>query len=62
MLKCSEISRLTASDGIEDFGLMKRMEFRFHLFMCRHCRNYVDQIRRIGAGARADGAWSAQER
>ena len=52
MLKCSEISRLVASDGVEEFGLMKRVEFKFHLFMCKHCRNYVAQIRSLGRGAR----------
>ena len=52
MLKCSEISRMVASDGIEDFSFMKRMELRFHLFMCKHCRSYVEQIRIIGRGAR----------
>ena len=52
MLKCSEISRLVAADEIEEFGFMKRMEMKFHLFMCKHCRNYVAQIRAIGRGAR----------
>jgi hypothetical protein len=52
MLKCSEISQLVASDEIEDFGFMKRVEMKFHLFMCGHCRNYVAQIRSIGRGAR----------
>lgn len=52
MLKCSEISRLVASDETEEFGFMKRMEMKFHLFMCKHCRNYVAQIRSIGTGAR----------
>lgn len=52
MLKCSEISRLVASDETGEFGFMKRMEMKFHLFMCRHCRNYVAQIRSLGRGAR----------
>jgi hypothetical protein len=52
MLKCKDLSRLVASDGIEEFGFMQRMELRFHLFMCKHCRNYVAQIRSLGQGAR----------
>lgn len=52
MLKCSEVSRLVATDETENFGFMKRMEMKFHLFMCKHCRNYVAQIRSIGQGAR----------
>jgi anti-sigma factor ChrR (cupin superfamily) len=52
MLKCRDLTRLVASDGVEDFGFMKRMEIKFHLFMCKHCRDYVAQIRSIGKGAR----------
>ena len=52
MLKCKDLSKLVAADEIEDFGLMQRLELKFHLFMCRHCRNYVAQIRSIGQGAR----------
>jgi hypothetical protein len=52
MLKCKDLTKLVAADEIEDFGFMQRMEFRLHLFMCRHCRNYVAQIRSIGQGAR----------
>ncbi len=59
MLKCRDLSQLVAADEIEEFGFMKRMELKFHLFMCRHCRNYVAQIRSLGQGARdiasADG-------
>ena len=52
MLKCRDLSRLVASGEIEDFGFMKRMEIKLHLFMCKHCRNYLAQIRSIGQGAK----------
>jgi len=52
MLKCSEVSRLVAAGESEALGFMKRLEMKFHLFMCKHCRNYVAQIRSIGQGAR----------
>jgi hypothetical protein len=52
MLKCSDLTRMIASDETEDFGFMKRMEIRFHLFMCKHCRQYAGQIRSIGRGAK----------
>jgi hypothetical protein len=52
MLKCRDLSKLVAADEIEDFGFMQRVELKFHLFMCKHCRNYVAQIRSIGKGAR----------
>ena len=52
MLKCRDLTRLIASDETEDFGFMKRMEIKFHLFMCKHCRDYAGQIRSIGQGAK----------
>jgi hypothetical protein len=61
MLKCNDLSRLVAADEIEEFGFMQRVELKFHLFMCRHCRNYVAQIRSIGQGARDLAAESAPD-
>ena len=61
MLKCNDLSRLVAADEIEEFGFMQRMELKFHLFMCKHCRNYVAQIRCIGQGARDLAAESAPD-
>lgn len=52
MLKCHEVTRLAASEEIKRAGLMRRFEFRLHLLMCRHCRNYVRQVALIGAAAR----------
>ncbi len=59
MLKCKDLSRLVAAEEIEELGFMGRMELKFHLFMCQHCRNYVAQIRCIGQGARDLAAESA---
>lgn len=52
MLKCNEVSRLVATEEIARAGFLRRLEFRLHLMMCHHCRNYVRQIRQIGAAAR----------
>jgi len=52
MLKCREVSRLAASEEITRAGFWRRMEFRLHLMICRHCRNYVRQVGLIGAAAR----------
>jgi hypothetical protein len=52
MLKCHEVSRLAASEEIARAGFLRRLEFRLHLMMCRHCRNYVRQVGLIGAAAR----------
>ncbi len=52
MMKCREISRLVAMDGIRELGFRQRLELRLHVFMCRHCRRYLQQIRSLGRGAR----------
>lgn len=52
MLKCNEVSRLAASEEIAQAGFLRRLEFRMHLMMCRHCRSYVRQVEAIGAAAR----------
>lgn len=52
MLKCNEITRLAATEEIARAGLLRRLEFHLHLLMCRHCREYVRQVRWIGATAR----------
>ncbi|PIV80831.1 hypothetical protein COW53_07650, partial [bacterium CG17_big_fil_post_rev_8_21_14_2_50_64_8] len=44
--------RLAASEEIARAGLLRRMEFRLHLMMCRHGPNYVRQVGLIGAAAR----------
>lgn len=52
MLRCHEVTHLVASDEIAEAGLLRRLELRLHLLMCRHCRNYVQQLRRIRDAAR----------
>jgi hypothetical protein len=52
MLRCREVSRVVASDDITRIGAVRRLELRLHLLMCRHCRNYVRQIRLMGSVAR----------
>jgi hypothetical protein len=52
MLKCNQVTRLVAAEEYQELGVMKKMEFRLHLMMCSHCHRYVDQIKRLGSGAR----------
>ncbi len=40
---------------------MERLVVRFHLFMCRHCRRYVAQLRAIGAATRELRGLSSQD-
>jgi hypothetical protein len=52
MMKCKDISQLIASGDSENMGVMKRLELRLHLLMCRHCQSYSRQIKALGVGAR----------
>ncbi len=60
MMSCKEVHELTASGALSEAGFWKRLGLKLHLSMCRHCRNYVRQIRAIGEGARRlfrEGPW-----
>lgn len=47
MLKCKEVVEITAKD--EKLTLFKKVEFKMHLLMCKHCSTYVEQIKLIKA-------------
>jgi len=49
MLTCKEVSRSIASDQLTAAGWRRRLAIKLHLFMCRHCREYVRQMREIAA-------------
>lgn len=45
MLTCKNVTE-QASDYLEGpttFG--QRLSFRMHLFICKHCRRYIDQLK-----------------
>lgn len=44
MMDCKEIARLVSEMKDHDISWRKRMEVRFHLFMCRMCRAYRTQL------------------
>jgi len=52
MLRCKEVAELVASDGWRDRPVFRRLAVLAHLAMCRHCRAYVRQLRRMGEAAR----------
>jgi len=52
MTSCKDVTRKIASDEFREARWSERMVVRFHLFMCRHCRRYVAQLRAIGAATR----------
>lgn len=49
MLPCKEIVHILSSD--ENISWMRRMEFKLHLKMCRHCSNYAAQLKMIKSAA-----------
>lgn len=52
MLECEEIVQLVASDALRNRSPIRRLGMLMHLAMCRHCRAYVRQLRRIARAAR----------
>lgn len=47
MLSCKEVTEL-ATDYLEgDLAWRERVRVRLHLWMCRHCRRYLDQMRKV---------------
>lgn len=53
MLKCQEVEQ--RADALVDgtpLSRRERMALSMHLFMCRHCRRYVRQLRALTAHLR----------
>ncbi len=50
---------MVASDQLQDANWIRRLSFRIHLAMCRHCRRYAKQLDLIGAEARQ--SWNATD-
>lgn len=52
MLTCKEASRTIAADELSTVGWRQQLAVKFHLLICRHCRRYARQMRRIGEAAK----------
>jgi anti-sigma factor ChrR (cupin superfamily) len=62
MLKCQEVE--LRADALVDgtpLSRRERMALGMHLFMCRHCRRYVRQLRALTAHLRDRGPASAHD-
>jgi predicted anti-sigma-YlaC factor YlaD len=46
MLVCRDITELVTDYVEGQMSLIDRLRFQLHLGMCRHCREYVSQMRR----------------
>jgi len=52
VLKCNRVTQLVTTGELTELGFMKKMELKMHVFMCVHCKRYMNQIQAIGRGAR----------
>ncbi len=61
MPKCRELTRMIASDELPEASWPVRTGGWLHLLMCRDCRRYATQIRKIAAGARRSWGPEAED-
>ena len=52
MFTCKETARLVATDELAEASLLRRLSVWMHCLMCKDCRRYADQLRRLGQVAR----------
>ncbi|MCP4293820.1 MAG: hypothetical protein GY780_18475 [bacterium] len=52
MLKCNQVTKIVATDDYRELGVLKKMEFKMHLLMCKHCQRYFSQLKSLGFEAR----------
>ena len=45
MLSCKQIARQASEHIDQQLNWQQRLAFRLHLFICRNCRRYVNQLR-----------------
>lgn len=62
MITCRQVSTLVTSGEIEHQNLWKRIELRFHLWMCRHCSRLLRQVQQIRDAGRLLGSSFESER
>ena len=47
MLTCKELTELATDYLEENLPWHERLRIQVHLWMCRHCRTYLDQMRKV---------------
>lgn len=52
MPSCRQVADALAADELEREGSWRRLLIRWHLFRCRDCRRYLDQLRAIARATR----------
>lgn len=61
MLRCREVTRLCASESVRSAPWRTRIGVRVHLLLCRYCRRYMWELRRIAEAARVLGREPADD-
>ncbi len=46
MMKCKEVTELATEYVDGGLPFWRRLAFRMHVAMCRHCRAFLDQVRK----------------
>ena len=52
MLKCKDIVNQASAIVDNELTLMERLNVRFHLFMCVHCRRFIKQFKLLIGSSR----------
>jgi predicted anti-sigma-YlaC factor YlaD len=47
MLSCQELTEVATDYLEDDLPWRTRLRVRIHLWMCSHCRRYLDQLRKV---------------
>jgi len=47
MLSCREVTEKASEYIDQNMPLGQRINFQMHLFMCKHCRQYLKQMRGV---------------
>lgn len=56
MPTCRQVALEVSTGSVEDAPLLRRLQVHLHLLMCRSCRSYARQLRRLGRHFRAEHA------
>jgi predicted anti-sigma-YlaC factor YlaD len=49
MLSCKELTEIATDYLEEELSRGERLRVQVHLWMCRYCRSYLDQMRKVVA-------------
>ena len=56
MIRCRAVAELLSSGRFHDAGLLKRLEVKLHLAMCRYCSRFARQLEQLRYATRRETA------